>query len=548
MGKYIKIIVIVVALVLTACGGTKKGTAPKQLKRSPIVEVGAEELAHDALLIEAKAQQENGFRAEALEKYHKLLKEAPSYAAAYYEIGRIKMSVGELDSALLCTQKASQLEPKNIWYKLQLASIYQQRHEMKPLIKTWEQLIELKPDVLDYYYELSNAQMLNEDITGAIQTLNRVEKKVGVTEMVSVQKQKLWEAIGEEKKAVEEIERLAEAMPQEKKYSAILAELYMKQKDYKKAKIYYDLILQHHPEDEYIHISLANYYKQTQQPEKAYEELRQGFESAGMDCKSKLQILGAFYTSEEFYGAYSKYSFALLDQLMGQCDDSTTYALFYGDVLMRQEKYDEASRQFAIHLKKDSSQYEVWEALLVCLSMSKDREEEMLEWSRRASSLFPLHTLPYYLQGVSAYQRKQYKESIELLKQCEKIGFNKGYLEAETYGLMASDYYELGEYDQAWKYFDKALEKNPGDIGTMNNYAYFLSVRNEQLEKAEGMSRKTIDKEPENATFLDTYAWILHQLGRDKEALTYIEKAVRLDKEGSETLKEHKQAIEKAIP
>lgn len=546
MKPYILIMVLVLGL-LTGCHSTQKASGAKTIQRKPIVEVSEKQLKQEARLIEAKTYQETGSPEKALVIYHQLLDSNAQNAAAYYGIGQIKLDSRELDSALACMQKAVQADPQNKWYLLELANIYEKRHEQKPLVETWERLIQIQPDNIDYYYEMANAQIMAEDLEGAIVTLNKVEKKVGVTEMVSVQKQKLWEALGDDKKAIEEVDRLAKALPQEKKYSAILAEMYMKQQNFKKAKEYYDLILTHHPDDEYIHISLANYYKQTAQPDKAYEELKQGFRSPAIDSKSKLQILGAFYTNEEFYGEYSKYAFSLLDQLMEQCEDSTTYALFYGDVLMRQEKYEEAYRQFKIHLSSDSSQYEVWEAMLVCLSMVKEKEGEMVAYSQRASALFPFHPLPYYLQGAVAYQNKAYKESIALLEQCEKLGFNKGYLENETLGLLASDHYELGNYETAWKYFDKVVEKFPDDIYTLNNYAYFLSLWGENLEKAEQMSRKTIEKEPENATFLDTYAWVLHQLGRDKEALKYIDKALRLDQEGGETLKEHKQAILEAI-
>ncbi len=109
--------------------------------------------------------------------------------------------------------------------------------------------------------------------------------------------------------------------------------------------------------------------------------------------------------------------------------------------------------------------------------------------------------------------------------------------------MLGDCYYWLGEYNRAWKYFDKALKLEPDDIGTLNNYAYFLSERGEQLEKALRMSKKTIEKEPENATYLDTYAWILHKMGRDAEAIPYIEKAVQLSDDDRDTLTDHLQII-----
>ena len=110
--------------------------------------------------------------------------------------------------------------------------------------------------------------------------------------------------------------------------------------------------------------------------------------------------------------------------------------------------------------------------------------------------------------------------------------------------LEAECHYRAGHYDKAWASFEKRLAQKPDDWMAMNNYAYYLSEQHTQLEKAERMSRRTIEAEPDNANSLDTYAWILHLLGRDKEALSYMEKAVRLDPK-SETLQKHLKEIKK---
>jgi len=60
----------------------------------------------------------------------------------------------------------------------------------------------------------------------------------------------------------------------------------------------------------------------------------------------------------------------------------------------------------------------------------------------------------------------------------------------------------------------------------MNNYAYYLSLEKLELKKAEKMSAKTVELEPKNSTYLDTYAWILYQQGSYSLAKFYIERAI----------------------
>ena len=270
------------------------------------------------------------------------------------------------------------------------------------------------------------------------------------------------------------------------------------------------------------------------------------FRNPALGCRTKLQILSSFYTQEEYYGSRSATTYRLMDMLMKECGDSAEFAPFYGDMLMHQGRFGEASRQFALSLQRDSSRYEIWEAMLISHAEQPEREEELLDYARRASRLFPIQTLPLYIQGLYYVRHEQYAEALEPLERAAKWGFNKGYLEADTRGLMAECFYRTGQYDRAWRTFEQYIRLRPDDWGMLNNYAYYLSERGEQLDRAEQMSRRTIEAEPENANSLDTSAWILHLLGRDAEALQYMEKAVKNDPK-SDTLRQHLETIKKSL-
>ena len=545
---YLALTPFVVTLVLlaaaTSCKSSKASVdnaGAKRYERKPIVERSDEQLKTEAMLIDAKMLQETGDEDAAAQRYGDILARDPECTAAMYELSRLAASKGLADSAIALSRRAVEGDRENVWYALHLATLYRLTKHPKEYIETWEQIVALRPEVLEYYYELSNAYSLNKDYKNAIAVLNRVEKKVGVTEQVSTQKAKLWTAMGREDKAITEFEALVKAMPQDSRYNGILAEAYMADGKYDKAKECYDRVLAANPDDEYIHISLAEYYKTVKQPRKAYEELKIGLGQKNLSTTNKLQILTNFYTSEEFYGIHSQYAFDLMETAMRGSDDSTTFAAFYGDILMRQRKFSEAAHQFALSLTKDSSKYEVWEALLVSELSAYDDTVRMAADARRASRLFPLHPLPYYILAVVEHDNERYERAIELARKCEDMGFDKGYLETETYVMLAECYNRL-EDSRCYEYYEKVLKINPNDTRIMNSYAYRLALDKKDLDKAERMSKRTLEAEPDNPFYLDTYAWILHQMGRDKEARPYIEKAVKRDST-SEEVREHYNAI-----
>ena len=544
-----KIRTLTISLALTAllagCAGHKKAAdvaVPARYERPPIHEVSEEQLKQDNRLVDALTLEATDHADEALAAYAALTHDEPQLAAAWYGQSQLLLARGWTDSALHCARRAVELQGDNVWYLLALAQACRAAGDSKDLTATWECIVQQNPNRLEYYYELSNAYLMAEDLAGAIGALDRVERRVGVTEPVSLQKQRLWEASGRHDKALKEMEVLADAMPQEKRYQAILAEMNMEHKNYRKAKQYYDRILASNPQDEYIHLQLAEYYKRTGHPADADTEMVRAFANPRLDARTKLQLLTSFYTEEEFYSSRNTVCTQLVETVMSQTDAPEEATLLYGDVLMRQRRYDEAATQLAAALRQDSARYEVWEGLLICLTECPDREAEMADYSRRAERLFPMHTLPHHLTGLVHLRHERYAEAVAALEKAVQWGFNKGYLEAETYGLLAEAYYRNGQYDKAWQAFDRVVELRPEEWNTLNNYAYYLGEQGVRLEEALAMSRRTIDAEPENANSLDTYAWLLHLLGRDHEALPYAERAVRLNP-ASDTLQRHLKVI-----
>lgn len=536
---------IVLTLLLASCGvqrGAPAGDA--RYRRAPIREVAESELAADGRLIDALGRQQSGHTDEALEAYARLVGDEPGYAAAWYEMSRLLLQRGWADSAASCIARAVALQPANKWYLIHQAEVQRRQGAMRQAAATWERIVAVEPNVLEHYYNLSDTYIDAGDIDAAVGTLNRVERMVGVTEAVSLQKQRLWTAAGKPDKAAHELEALSDAMPNEKRYNAILAEMYMSQKKYSKAKERYDRVLATDPDDQYIHIQLAEYYKQMGRPADADSEMVRAFANPALDAATKLQLLGSFYTQDEFYGSHSATAFRLLDMAMAQSDNPAQYAAFYGQVLLRQNKFAEAARQFETALAADSSQYGLWEMLLVSLTEVPSREADLTAYAERAERLFPMQTLPKYLIAVSMARAERWDEALEKVESASRWGFNKGYLEAECTGLLAESAYRAGQKDKAWRAYDRYLELRPDDWGMLNNYAYELALEGLRLDEALEMSRRTIEAQPQNANNLDTYGWILHLMGRDSEALPYLERALRLEPTNS-TLREHYNALKK---
>lgn len=416
------IYIVFILIICASCGGTRKTpAADSRYQRKPIAETTEEQLKAEGELIEATAQQMIGNTTEALSRYRKVMAEHPENAAACYETGRIMLAQGWTDSALHYAQQACARDKRNVWYQLLLAQIYERRQEGKELVATWEQIVKQNPDVVEYYYDLSNAYLKNNDVPGSIEALNRVERRYGISEEVSLQKQKLWSAIDKPEKARKELEALAAAMPSEPKYSAIVAESYRQEKNYAQALRYYNIILQANPDDENAHISLAECYLAMGDYPEVYRHLRLGLANPALDCKTKLLYLGEVLRNEGYFMKYAGITFRLADTVSRGCPADDGHAYHYGLLLAAQERYAEAADQLLLHLSADSSQYDAWSALLTCENLVAGREQELLNHARRAAVLFPLHALPYSVMAECLLRQGDCKEALAAIERAAMV-------------------------------------------------------------------------------------------------------------------------------
>ena len=417
-------------LTVAGCASRKSAAVASdtdRYRRVAIREVDEAQLKADSRLIDALALQETGRTDEALAAYARLTADEPTLAAAWFEQGQLLLQRGWTDSALHCAQRAVALQGKNKWYLMALAQ----------------------------------AHTAHGDAAEAVAALDRIEALQGVNEAISLEKHRLWEAVGQHDKAIKEMEKLADALPMEPRYQAMLAQTNMQRGNYKKAKRYYDRILAASPNDEYIHLQLAEYYKRTGKTAEADSEMVKAIAHPGLSTQTKLQLLTSFYTEEEFYGSRSKVCFRLLEEVVRQSNDPSEYAVYYADVLMRRGQYAEAADHLALGLQRDSSRYEVWEAMLVCLGKVPSREDELGDYAHRAERLFPMHTLPHYTAAVYAWRHGRSHEAVEALQKAVRWGFNKGYLEAECYTLLAECLHVEGRDDEALRSAEHALRLNP---------------------------------------------------------------------------------------
>ncbi|HNY02379.1 MAG TPA: tetratricopeptide repeat protein, partial [Bacteroidales bacterium] len=319
---------------------------------------------------------------------------------------------------------------------------------------------------------------------------------------------------------------------------SILAEFYMANNMQEKALETYRKIVAIDPDNAYIHMSLADYYRKAGNKEMAYEELKLGFANPNLDVDTKVNILLSFYTVNQIYNDLKDQAFALSKILMEtHPNDPKAYSI-YGDLLVQDGKFREAREAFVKVLSIDSSRYAVWEQVLQ-LDLKLTEYGQMVSHGKRSIEIFPEQPLLFLFTGLAQLQLKDYEPAIRILASGANLVVDNNELLAEFYMYQADALHALKRDTEAFQAYERSLKLKDDNAYVLNNYAYYLSLAGNELEKAEKMAKKAVTIEPENASFQDTYGWVLFKLQRYNDAAEWILKAVNNRETPSAEVLEH---------
>lgn len=196
--------------------------------------------------------------------------------------------------------------------------------------------------------------------------------------------------------------------------------------------------------------------------------------------------------------------------------DDPAVALFMAEIYEKVGKDNEAVDVLIDYTTSYPNQYYVWDRLLLKLN-DTDRTDELYKYSKAAATKFNMAPLPKLLFALAATERDEYETALNELNKVAIIVDNQPDYMMQILSMEADIHYRMEDYNEAFKTYEEALIIVPEDPVILNNYAYFLSEQERDLKKAGKMIKKCLDIES-NATYLDTYAWILFKMGKYRNA------------------------------
>jgi tetratricopeptide (TPR) repeat protein len=530
--KYLQLITFSFLLIFCACKTTKNKTeATSTLSES-------KRLEFDKLFYDANREKIIGNADEAIKLFQKCMSIWPDNATVNYELAMYIVQKNDIASSLVFAKKAYELEPKNTYFANLYAELLKASKQFEKAAKVYEKIVADNPSHTEAYLNWANILLTKPDYEKALKVLDALETQTGISEEISVKKEQIYIRLNKFSKAKEEIEKLINSDPGKAKYYTIMGTLYKANNKNDEALQLFEKAVTIDPTDISTHFELADFYRSTGNKTKYFAEVHNLFTNSDIDVDNKVAWILTFYNLDKKDTISQLNVIKLAKELVETHPKEAKAHAVYGDFLYRDKLYKEAREAYLKAVSFDKSKYLIWNQLLVIDSELNDWENMSID-AEKTIDLFPNEPVPYLLNGISQLQTKKIKEAVtSFTKGLEYVVDNKS-LKGQFLANLGDAYNQDKNNSKSDSCYERALELNPNDVYVLNNFSYYLSIRNEQLEKAESMSKKSNEIEPGNPSYLDTYAWILYAAKKYTEAKKYMEMALEKDEYKNPVLLEH---------
>ncbi|NOQ26008.1 MAG: tetratricopeptide repeat protein [Bacteroidales bacterium] len=529
-------VIVIAFLSITSCSGQRNIKKSKVKIKNELSKDNEQQYYY--YFLEANRKKVLGDLNGALALYYQCLELDPNADAVMAEISKINEIIQNFETAIKYAEQATETDPENKWYKVNLGKLYIITKEYEKAIKTYEQLYLINNTDLEIPYNLAALYEHIGNFKRAIGLYNDIEKSSGVNENLTMAKQQLYLKIGNKTKAYDEIDKLILHYPNVPKYYGIKAEMYTNDNLFIKAKENYDKLFKLDSTNALGLMSIVDFYRKKMDYDNTFKTIKKVIYHEGIEVNQKILIFVSLLNTQSEFTIYNQQiieNLLLLKKIYPDVQDVYT---IHAEYLIKSNLLDEAKTEMEYILDNFTGNVVIWEQLLSIYSFSGNFDQ-LYTKSIEAIDSFPQHALFYLFNGVSANQINKPEEAVEILNKGLKWIENQPDLEIDFYTNLGEAYHNKKEYKQSDYFFELVLKKEPENIYVINNYSYYLSVREEKLEYAESLSKKTIIIEPNNDTYLDTYAWILFKLEKYQDALYYIKKAFEHGGAQSEVIVEH---------
>ncbi len=261
-------------------------------------------------------------------------------------------------------------------------------------------------------------------------------------------------------------------------------------------------------------------------------------DSPKLDFGGSLMLAKIAASLKKFEPAEAFYRFAI------KLRRDRTSNLFdeFGRVLLDARLFADSARIFR-EAATDAALKESRPQFLFFLSQAEEmggNTDAALAAVAEAAKIIPNNPLIEFQEAWIYYHAHNWDKAVPLYEAfiTKFTGKNERLVRQSQFSL-SNIHVQRGDIRKGEEILERVLVETPDDPSVNNDLGYLYADQGKNLEKAHSMIAKAIKAEPDNAAYQDSMGWVLFKLGKLKEALPFLEKAVQTPRGSDATIFDH---------
>ncbi len=461
---------------------------------------------------------------QAVTLYNACMKRRPQSSAVHFQLSKIYLNSGNVALAREHAKMACKYTPDNKWYLQELGDIFQMEQKYDSAVLVYKQLLRLENNNIGLFYSIASMYEKSGEMEKSLAFLDSIDNKIGLSKEVSLSKYRIYETKNQPKDALNELKTALKLSDEDYSVYGMMAEFYRNHNMPDSAERFYRIIYPKYKSDPAVVFSYADFMMDVGKKDSAERILINVINDSDVDNNTKSAYFYQILQNEQLFKTSGPFLDTLIEVYYRKYNNDIRSISIYSDIQMRLKNYAKAGGALERIVNTDANNYPAFEQLVYALNM-QGKTDSVIYFSDRAIRLFSDKPVMLLFNGSAKFQKGEYDAAVDALNKGLAITEDKA-LQIEFHSLLAECYQSLKQYNSSDTEFNAALRLDPENIGVLNNYAYYLSLREVNLKQALKMSKVTINAEPKNSTYLDTYAWVLFKMGKAQKAKNYIIQAI----------------------
>ena len=456
-----------------------------------------------------------------------------SEPAVYYQLSKVFWEQGRVKEAIEYAKTAFELAPQNEDIFRHYLGYLEAKNLFTEAIAstlTYLEGLSTGSDQVTYQKKLAALYVRNREHEEALAVYQVLESTYGFSNSNAYQQYSLQRYLGNYVKAHELLDELIDRNPDDELYYYLKGNLLNSEDDVDNALKYYNSALKAKP-DHLKSLIESGQILLDQNTEEAVDRYKRAFESDDASAEKKLNYFEALEKTQ--IGNDDLLALAGIIQQMHPNNAQANKKVF--TMYAKTNQLEKGVPYLEKAVEADKADFSTRMELLIGY-YDLGWFDKLKASSERGVEYFPNQPALYLYSAIASMEQGDYDEAIMILKTGRSMIIDNHKMIVDFELTMADIHHRMGNYEASDEVFNHLLEQDQNRATVLNNYAYFLAERGDNLKDAEKMSKEALNLEPENATFIDTYGWVMFSQKKYADAVEWLEKAAKLSPGNGEIL------------